>query len=180
MLGDLAPVSRHTSTKRQKKGSRLANRRVSFAPDDQLKTMHLYTKVCTGAPSRQHKVQNISTLYEHCLTQRSSTVAIAQDDERQATPEKGRAAVQETEAQAQAFPEHDLTDGEGNPSMPVYGLDSWNQELQALSPLDSFASPSAVSMELTDISQEYDYQQNSDLSHNLTGESEDRTKGMYS
>lgn len=45
VLGDLAPVSRHASTKRLKKGSRLANRRVSFAPDDQLKTMHLYTKV---------------------------------------------------------------------------------------------------------------------------------------
>ncbi len=78
----------------------------------------------------------------------------------------------------QPFPEQDLTDGMGNTSMPVYGLDSWNQELQALSPLDSFASPSAVSMELTDISQEYDYAQNDDLSHNLTGESVDRAKGM--
>ena len=101
-----------------------------------------------------------------------------QDDERQATPEKGRVGAQEMEAQAQAFPEQDLTDGVGNAPMPVYGLDSWNQELQALSPLDSFASPSAVSMELTDISQEYNYEQNDDVSHNLTGESADRTRGM--
>lgn len=56
VLGDLAPVSKHTSTKRQKKGSRLANRRVSFAPDDQLKTMHLYTKVCTVPPGIHHSV----------------------------------------------------------------------------------------------------------------------------
>ena len=46
VLGDLGgPVGAATTTKRQKNGSRLAKRRVSFAPDDQLKTMHLYTKV---------------------------------------------------------------------------------------------------------------------------------------
>ncbi|BDA49326.1 probable kinetochore protein spc7 at C-terminar half [Coccomyxa sp. Obi] len=139
VLGDLAPGGKPTSTKRQKKGSRLANRRVSFAPDDQLKTMHLYTK----------------------------------DDERQATPEEAPEVFKGVDAPA--FPEQDLTDGVGSTSVPVYGLDSWNQELQALSPLGSFASPSAVSMELTDISQEYeDFAQHEDTSNNYTGTSMDR------
>lgn len=47
MLGDLGATRPASTIKARKKGSRLANRRVSFAPDDQLKTMHLYTKVHT-------------------------------------------------------------------------------------------------------------------------------------
>lgn len=96
-----------------------------------------------------------------------------QDDERQATPENAHEVFKDVGAPA--FPEQDLTDGVGSTSVPVYGLDSWNQELQALSPLGSFASPSAVSMELTDISQEYEeFSQHEDTNNSYTGTSVDR------
>lgn len=72
----------------------------------------------------------------------------------------------------------DLTDGVGSTSGPVYGLDSWNQEIQALSPLGSFASPSVVSMELTDMSQEYGYNQTDDTANTLGSDAGDRSTGM--
>ena len=69
VLGDLGgPARAATTVKRQKTGSRLAKRRVSFAPDDQLKTMHLYTKVrCCMARTWGHVAQQ-----QGCLVVQSS------------------------------------------------------------------------------------------------------------
>ena len=76
VLGDLGEASmRPASTiKRRKKGSRLANRRVSFAPDDQLKTMHLYTKVQHPAPATTSQPPFLPCWTFVCLLQQSRIV----------------------------------------------------------------------------------------------------------
>lgn len=49
VLAAIAPASREKAAKRRK-SMKYQNRRVSFAPDDQLMTMHLYTKVLPTCP----------------------------------------------------------------------------------------------------------------------------------
>ena len=50
VLGELAGAPAQESVKKRKKAQRAQNRRVSFAPDNQLETTHLFLKVCGLAP----------------------------------------------------------------------------------------------------------------------------------
>jgi len=45
VLGELAGMPAQESLRKRKKFQKAQNRRVSFAPDNQLETMHLFSKV---------------------------------------------------------------------------------------------------------------------------------------
>lgn len=90
-----------------------------------------------------------------------------QDEERHNTPQKPQPAQQEA-----ADAEQELTDCAA--SGGGYNASFWSQDMPAVSPIDSFASPS---MELTDISGEYGYGQTDDVSNTLTGDVSERHTG---